>query len=409
MTADGRPGSGIGDPAGAPAAGTPILHLSADYPDPLVPAKTRAIANLLALAPDLDHRVFSLNRVGGRDAWKADIEMLAFSDAAGEAHHAVAYRAPPAGLLLTRYLDRLADRIAEQVTAAGFRPRVIHAHKLTIEGLMGLRLAKRLGASLVVSIQGNTDLKILAARPDLRPRFRRIWREASMVFPFAPWAARGVTRLLGDRGGPVIALPCPGAADSRLAPKVVGPLFRTAFHFRDAANKNAAGLIRAVARAARSVPQIRLDIVGGGNAAAFVDLARLARAVAPGRIAFLGSVPNPSIQPLFNDSCAVPLVSFRETFGMVFAEALLAGTPCLYARGRAIDGYFEEGSVVLAADPGDEVEIAESLARLAKEEAAFKARLAALAESGGLDVLTRQAIAGVYRGGLAAALGHGPA
>jgi hypothetical protein len=33
-----------------------VLHISADFPDPLVPAKTRAIANLLDLAPEHEHR-----------------------------------------------------------------------------------------------------------------------------------------------------------------------------------------------------------------------------------------------------------------------------------------------------------------------------------------------------------------
>ena len=67
---------------------------------------------------------------------------------------------------------------------------------------------------------------------------------------------------------------------------------------------------------------------------------------------------------------------------MVFAEALLAGAPCLIPRGRAIDGYFADGSVVLAADPEDEAEIARGLVRLVREETAFKERLAALGACG---------------------------
>ena len=93
---------------------------------------------------------------------------------------------------------------------------------------------------------------------------------------------------------------------------------------------------------------------------------------------------------------------------MVFAEALMAGTPCLYPRGRAIEGYFPAGgpdSVVLAAEPRDEAGIAAALARLVREETAFKARLAALGASGGLDFLRRPNIAERYRGALATALG----
>ena len=86
---------------------------------------------------------------------------------------------------------------------------------------------------------------------------------------------------------------------------------------------------------------------------------------------------------------------------------LLAGAPCLIPRGRAIDGYFPDGSVVLTADPGDEAAIARGLVRLVREEAAFKARLAELGTSGRLALLTRPAIRDSYLGALAEMLlGH---
>ena len=55
-----------------------------------------------------------------------------------------------------------------------------------------------------------------------------------------------------------------------------------------------------------------------------------------------------------------------------------AGTPCLISCGRAIDGHFENDSVMLTADPVGEAEIARGLVRLVREEDAFNARLAEL-------------------------------
>lgn len=379
-----------------------ILHLSADYPDPLMPAKTRAVSNLLELVPEHDHRVHALNRVG----WRAGIRALDFADRGGEGHRAIAYGAPPRGLFLTRYLDRLADWIAADAAARGLKPDLVHAHKLSVEGPVALRLAQRLGVPFVVSVQGNSDLKIVAARRDLTPLYRRIWHGAAAAFPFAPWARKGLDGALGPRPGPVHLLPCPGPAEARLAP-VVTPqdapaVIRTAFHFRDARNKNAALLIEAVAEAARSVPRIVLEIIGGGDARAFAALAAHGEAVAPGRVRFLGAVPNDRMQALMNSSTAFALLSRRESFGMVFAEALGAGVPCLFSRGRAIDGYFEDGSVVLSVDPADRAGAAAALVRLVREEAAFKDRLGALIAGGGLDFLTREAIARTYREGLSA-------
>lgn len=376
-----------------------ILHLSADYPDPLQPSKTRAVSNLLAGTGEHEHRVWSLNRVD----WRAGIAALDFADAVGSAHRAVAYGAPPKGLFLRRFLLRLAAWIAEDAARAGFAPDLVHAHKLSVEGLAGEVLARRLGVPLIVSLQGDSDLKIVGAKPSLREVYRRIWREAATVFPFAPWTAARMEAILGPREGPIVLLPCPTGADALRAPRVVGPLFRTAFHLGSARRKNAACLIAAAARARKTVPELRLEIAGGGDPAAFARLARATRRAPAGAVGFVGALAHDRVQDFFNGACAFALVSRRETYGMVFAEALLAGAPCLLPRGWAIDGYLEDGGAVLAADSDDEAEIADGLVRLAREEAAFKARLAALAESGGLDLLRRDAIFGAYRAALVTA------
>lgn len=374
---------------------TRILHISADYPDPLVPGKTRAVSNLLSLAASDEHKVYSINRVG----WRSGIHALDFGDGC----RAVAYGAPPKGLFLARFLDLLADWIAEDVAASGFTPDLVHAHKLSVEGLVGERLAGRFGVPLVVSVQGDSDLKIVGAKRDLRPRYRRIWRAAAVVFPFAPWAAERLEALLGPRDAPVRMLPCPGGSDTVLPPRIAGPVFRTAFHLASYRRKNAEALIRAAGLAAREVPDLRLEVIGGGDAAAFARLSDCADGAAPGRVRFLGALPHGEIPALLNVACGFPLVSRRESFGMVFAEALLGGCPVLIPRGWGIDGYLEDDFVVVA-DPADEAEIAAGLVRLARDEAQIKRRLAEFTERGGLDFLRRESIAQVYRDGVAGAL-----
>lgn len=384
-----------------------ILHLSTDYPDPLAPSKTRAVANLLELAeagePAHTHKVISLNRVD----WRSGIHAVDFADAAGDAHRSVAYGAPGKGLFLRRFLNLVADWVAEDCRKAGFKPDLIHAHKLSIEGIIGARLARRWSLPLLLSIQGNTDLKIVKARPDLKSFYASIWHGAEIVFPFAPWSASGLEGLLGKRSGPAMLLPCPTPADRIISPvKSAAPVICTAFNFRDAANKNAARLIQAVARAAKEIPELRLEIIGGGDPQAFATLSALGDQLAPGKVRFLGTLPITEVQDRFNAASCFALVSKRETYGMVFAEALLAGAPCLIPRGRAIDGYFEDGSVLLSAMPEDEAEIAAALLHLIREEDSFKARLGQLGAAGGLDLMTQGAIRDRYLGALAS-LGRG--
>ena len=375
-----------------------ILHLTADYPDPVVRDKTQAIANLLKLAPAHDHRVCSLNR----SDWRARLTSQTFRDQVSDSNRALRYPAPPKGILHQHFLHRLADWIAADCDRSGFRPDAIHAHKLTIEGIAGHALAQRLGIPLIISAQGNTDLKLVTARPDLRPVFRQIWHSASIAFPFAPWTHDRLDRLLGQRTLPTIPLPCPGPADDLMAPTHAPPVIRTAFHLRDHANKNAERLIRAIGLVASQAPPVVLEIIGGGDDRARTTLQRLADRYAPGHVRFRGKVAHDDMQGLMNTCAAFALVSHRESFGMVFSEALLAGAPCLIPAGRAIDGYLPEGDVTISAPPQNTQAIADGLLRLLRDQTQFKARLRAHQTDGKLDFLRRDAIARTYQQALAA-------
>jgi glycosyltransferase involved in cell wall biosynthesis len=378
-----------------------ILHVSADFPDPLAPAKTRAVANLLDLAPEHEHRVWSLNRVGFRHG----VSLLPF----GAGHHAVAYGAPPKGVALATRLARVADTILDAVAGWDAPPDIVHAHKLSVDGLVGAQVARALGLPLIVSSQGNSDLKIVGARRDLRPRWRAIWQGAAVALPFAPWTRAGLDMLLGRREGQTDLLPCPiFEAPTRAPVASEHPLVRTAFHLGFHENKNAAGLMRAVARLAPRHPDLRLEIIGGGDAEAFATLSEQAAALGPDRIRLLGPRPHAEIPALFNAASVMALPSHRESFGMVFVEALFAGCPVLGPAGFAIDGYLPDGLVGLFVPSRDETAIAEALDRLLREEAEFKRRLAALQADGGLDMFRREAIARTYAAALATAARAGP-
>jgi glycosyltransferase involved in cell wall biosynthesis len=366
-----------------------VLHISADFPDPLVPAKTRAVANLLELAPEHEHRVWSLNRVDFRHG----VNLLPF----GSGHHAVAYGAPPKGIALASRLARVADTILNEVARWDSAPDVIHAHKLSVEGLIGAKVARVLGRPLIVSSQGNTDLKIIYARRDLRPRWRAIWKGAAVALPFAPWTRDGLDALLGTREGPTELLPCP-IPEIPLRPPVQSarPLVRTAFHLGFYKNKNATGLMRAIARLTLRHPDLMLEIVGGGDAEAFAILSEQAASLGKGRIRLLGPRTHAEVPALFNEASCMALPSHRESFGMVFVEALLAGCPVLGPSGFAIDGYLPDGLVGLFVPSRDEAAIVDALDRLLTEETAFKSRLAELQAVGGLDQFRRTAIAAKY-------------
>ena len=56
-----------------------------------------------------------------------------------------------------------------------------------------------------------------------------------------------------------------------------------------------------------------------------------------------------------------PGVTYHETFGLVYAEALSQGMPVIYTRGQGFEGHFPEGSIGKAVEADRPEEIAEAI------------------------------------------------
>jgi len=419
----GKGDSGISPPAAAgtatgilsvndrlhhPEAGTSatvrVLHVSADFPDPVAPDKTRVIQNLLALTQDrFMHRVISLNRKSPDLAALLRGPSAAMPPAAvpfdwGEA---LTYEAPGRGLFHRSYLLRIADAIAERIEGQP-RPDLIVGHKLTVEGIVVQRLSAITGVPFAITIQGNTDGKILAARPDLAPVFRSIFRQAASVTAFAPWALAQVAARLGERTGPTAIVPCPTELDTPMPPRPGGHGLLSLFHLRGHANKNLKGMADALRLLdARGTPQT-LAICGGGSAQD-AAAARHSAAAAPG-LSFEGALSRDAVPTRMNAASAFVLPSFRESFGLVFIEALFAGLPIIYPQDRAVSGWFDDCPFAIPVPPRDTRAIADAMARAVREERALKEALAAWQVSSDAQRFGRTAIARAYAEALEAGL-----
>ena len=77
--------------------------------------------------------------------------------------------------------------------------------------------------------------------------------------------------------------------------------------------------------------------------------------------------------PLYRAADIFLLPSGRETFGLVYAEALSQGLPVLYTRGQGFDGQFPDGEVGFAIDPNDPNATANAAERILKNYARFSA------------------------------------
>ncbi|MHA7820210.1 MAG: glycosyltransferase [Erythrobacter sp.] len=380
-----------------------ILHVSGDFPDAFETFKTPVIKRLIELTSDaFEHRVISINRV--QPSSTALLRSLVGGDRLVTEKrsfvHGVAlrYEAPGKGIRHRTKLEQLGHVIAGEVAAMERKPDLIVGHKLTIEGIAVSVAARETGLPYALSIQGNTDLKILSSRPDLRSVFAEIFHGAQVVFPFAPWALKGAQGALGERSGPSHLLPCPTDLDTPSTPKPGGDGLVSVFHLKNHPGKNLSGMIEAFRILATHGSPPPLAVIGGGSEEQVAACEALAAEFQ--QITFPGPLGRPELAQRLAKASALVLPSLRESFGLVFIEALFAGTPIIYPAGTAVDGYFDGCAFALRVDARKPRSIADAIAAAIENETEMKRALAEWQASPAAEIFTRDHIAATFAKGL---------
>jgi glycosyltransferase involved in cell wall biosynthesis len=368
-----------------------ILHISADFPDPLSPAKTSAVQKLVSRTKGYRHIVYSLNRV----SWSWRIAALDF----GPDQRALAYGAPPRGLFLETRLERVADFILDDLKRRAIEVDAIHLHKLSIEGLVGLKVAHALKRPFLVNVWGDSDLKILSVRRDLAMKWKAVLAEADRIVCCTPWTLDKIDRLYPiDRSKAVIIPYIVQNEDFVPSPVVAEPRCVSVFHLDSYRRKNFELLMKAIVNLSKSRPGIKLDVYGGGSAKALLVLDEMIRSA--GAAAFVslnGPITADALGETLRGYAAFLMPSRRETFGMVFIEALFAGLPVLHPRGWGVDGFFEPDAIGYACDPTRLEDIETGVERLLSQQEAFKGRIKTLHERGDFERFKAERIVEAYR------------
>jgi glycosyltransferase involved in cell wall biosynthesis len=366
-----------------------VLHISADFPDPMVPAKTKAVSNLLSVVSGFRHVVYSLNRV----SWHNGVCALPF----GEDRTAIAYGAPPYGIALARFLRPVADFIAADLARQNLRPDLIHAHKLSVEGLIAADLAERLDVPFIASVWGDTDTKIINAKRGLRERYREIAARAVKLLPAAPWTARYAMETLGVRAERTEVLPVITAEDIIIPPDMrESERLISVFALDSWQRKGLDVLCAAMHEVSTARPNVVLNIFGGGSPRAVFTARRvIERAKVGAHVRLRGALPHDRVQPVMNGYAAYVMAPRRETYGMVHAEAVLAGLPILWAKGQGIDGLIDARAGVRC-QASSAAEVAEGIMHLLANQLGVKSAIAGLQAGGAFSHLQRHSIAHAY-------------
>jgi len=379
-----------------------VVHVTADYPDAIRPDKTPAIRQLVELVDDrFNQHVISLNRISPSVTELVEILLSRRSPLRSWVQHdrltSAEYAAPGLGVLHKTMLLRLADAVSTKLAALP-RPDLLVAHKLTVEGLVVAMVARRAGVPYAITLQGDTDTKIITARPDLAHHFAEVLHNAAVVFAMAPWALSDIQKRLKVSVRDPILLPCPVAIDSPIRPSPEQSGFISAFHLKNYRRKNFPQLCKAFDRAQQDMPGLGLTVCGGGSAEDHAQVAKIS-----GRyrnIALAGAVLNSDLPARFNRSIGFVMPSLRETFGMAFIEALFAGCPVIYPSGRAIHGYFAAKPFALPIEPQDSGSIAAAILKCARDQTRIKTALAKWQHSGDAKRFQRATLRASFVDGL---------
>lgn len=398
-----------------------ILHLSYDLRDRRGRPVTTAVRELIDVSRRLaEVEVIDLLRVPPPAAERA-------ARPPGEGLQIDSWGLP-FGLFLRAALRRSLRKIEE----AGRRGLLdlagadcIHAHKTTFEGFIGYRLSRRLDIPLMVTLR-QTDHYVLRYRPDFRRVFRETLMRSSAVFYITPYVLDLVRRYAGGRffeqhvAGKLFFLPniveregagegAPSAAPSGAPAGDAAPaggalpgehlLTILRMTRRSVKRKNIRGLLAALQRLGPGGPS--LEVIGDGE---YLPVVRgwVRRLGLEERVRFLGDVPNRRIDPYLRAARAFVLPSTSETFGMVYAEALLNGTPILYSRGTGFDGMFE--GVGAAVDARSVQSIAGGLRAVVARNGEYRDRIARLKDSGAFRIFGRPYAQATYAQALQRAL-----
>lgn len=377
-----------------------IVHLAVDVNTPQRPKTTKAIEWFVEALPDYAHTIIAYQRV---ERPAPPPEECA---AGGYRLFHFPYFGLRLGIGLHWAMRRAARRTIALLDRENIRPDLIHAHKLTFEGIAGWYVARHYGVPLFVSLRGEVETKVFRRKPLLRPLLRRIAADAARLYFVSRWFEEEFHRHVPPAPDKERALPnIVRNIAPVITPEPAGDAFVAILSLDTWRRKGLRWLLDGFARALAMRPGLKLDIIGGGRDDS-VALARreIAQRGLEGAVTLVGALPNAELLARLPHYRALLLPSLNETFGMVYVEALFAGVPVLFTRGTAIDGYLQGIDVAITVPPRDVAAIGDAILALDDRCDAMRHAIAAAAPTL-FERFDPEAALARYRADVAAVLG----
>lgn len=240
-------------------------------------------------------------------------------------------------------------------------PDFIHAHTVFSDGGTAYKLFQKYGINYIVNVR-NTDINTFYKYGvHLRPFMNKILiNSKGIIFLSYPYKEKLLSYLPPNIVSQIQdkCYVIPNGIDefwhtnivSRGNNKCVDSV-KLIFMGRLDENKNLRTVILTCDKLCEQGYNASLEVIGSGPFEEdYMNLCN--RLGLNDRVTFHGYISDKDkIAKLLDESDLYIMPSFKETFGLVYIEAMSRGLPVIYTKGQGIDGFFNEGEVGYAVNP----------------------------------------------------------
>jgi len=247
----------------------------------------------------------------------------------------------PFGILIDLRLFLSAKKISNYIK---FEFDLIHSHSFISDGYIGYVLSKKFQKPLITSITSTDVYEQLSFFPHLKPLAKKIYNHSAYVVSMSSAIKDKFVKILNiDNPEKINVIPNGLSKDKFENSKFTylkSDKFKLIFIGKLIKLKNLKRTILAIKQLVKNGYNLEFKIVGDGdlkdNLQKLVKKHKLENTVK-----FLGKVENEKVYDLIKESNTLIMCSTKETFGMVYLEALSQYRPIIYSEGRGVDGLFE--------------------------------------------------------------------
>lgn len=264
---------------------------------------------------------------------------------------------------------KIINAVESQISVGNFD--IIHAYTLFTDGNCARILSKKYGIPYVVAIR-NTDVNdFFRLMPHLRGRGVQIMCDAAAVFflsesyrkqVFEKYIPQKYKREIQEKTHII-----PNGIDDfwfqnkpEARKNIDGKTIKLVYAGRIDKNKNIPTTQRAMEQLRKEGYNVTLTVVGK-----IQDEAEFRKIQKDQYTEYFPSMPKEKLIDIYRQADVFAMPSFKESFGLVYAEAMSQGLPVVYSKGQGFDGQFEEGTVGYRTASNNVEECADAIEKIA--------------------------------------------